>query len=30
MYNIIYEYDNNRNLWIAGSMVKGAVSNVSW
>lgn len=29
MYNIIYEYDNNRNLWIAGSMVKGAASNVS-
>lgn len=29
MYNIIYEYDNNRNVWVVGSMIKGVTSSVS-
>ena len=29
MYNVIYEYDNNQNVWVVGSMVKGAPSSVS-
>ena len=24
MYNVMYEYDNNRNVWVVGAMSKGA------
>ena len=25
MYNVVYEYDNNRNVWVVGVMSKGAI-----